>query len=484
MDFFPNPKTFLSIGPLSIQWYAVLIIIGIGVAYYFSKKDFKENGYSQDTLDDLLIGCLICGIVCARLWFCLFWDAQYYFSDITHLLDIRGGGLAIQGGLIGGSLYGLYYAKKHKMSFLRSSDVVATNILISQAIGRWGNFINQEAYGRIVNEAYFNWAPDFIKQGMYIGGEYRQPTFLWESVLDLLGFIVLRYGYKKHGHGKRGDITCLYLMWYGVSRFIVESFRTDNLMFLGMRMSRLMALIFIVVGACGLIYIRFKKKPAKPIVLFDLDGTLLDTKPAIMATYRHLFEKYDKVENFTEAVQVEVQGPPLTEMFAKYFPNVDQEQLLKEYREYNFAVHEKLVKPMPNCEMMLKELKENGYQIGIVSTKYTEAINFGLDMFDLTRYFDVILGKDKVSKTKPDPAGLYEACTALNKGHDSCIYVGDSKGDMQASKAAGMYTIAYVGNDETRTQAVVEEKPNAVITDLKDIIDIVKEDHEWTYNMM
>ncbi|MCI5773143.1 MAG: prolipoprotein diacylglyceryl transferase, partial [Erysipelotrichaceae bacterium] len=315
MEFFPNPKTFLAIGPLSIQWYAVLIIIGISVAYVFSKKDFKENGYKQETLDDLLIGCLLCGIICARLWFCLFWDAEYYFSDISHLLDIRGGGLAIQGGLIGGSLYGLYYAKKHKMSFFRGADVVATNILISQAIGRWGNFINQEAYGQVVSEAYFNWAPAFIKEGMFINGEYRQPTFLWESILDLLGFIVLRFGYKKYGHGKRGDMTCLYLMWYGVSRFIVESFRTDNLMFLGLRMSRVMALLFVIVGACGLIFIRLRKNHKKPVVLFDLDGTLLDTKPAILDTYRHLFAKYDKEENFTEAVQIEVQGPPLVDMF-------------------------------------------------------------------------------------------------------------------------------------------------------------------------
>ena len=484
MEFFPNAKTFLAIGPLSIQWYAVLIIIGVGVVYYFLKKDFKESGYSQDTLDDLLVGCLICGIICARLWFCLFWDAEYYFSDITHLLDIRGGGLAIQGGLLGGALYGLYYARKHKISFLRGSDMVATNILIAQAIGRWGNFINQEAYGQIVSESYFDMYPSFIKEGMYIQGEYRQPTFLWESILDLLGFIVLRFAYKKYGHGKRGDITCLYLMWYGVSRFIVESFRIDNLMFMGMRMSRLMALLFIVIGACGLIYLRFKRKVKKPVILFDLDGTLLDTKPAILATYHYLFEKYDKVENFTEEVQNEVQGPPLTTMFAKYFPNEDQEKLLKEYREYNFKMHETLVKPMPNCELVLKNLKDNGYKVGIVSTKYTEAVKFGLDMFNLTNYFDVILGKDAVSKVKPDPAGLYEACAKLNEGHDSCIYIGDSKGDMQAAKAAGVYTIGYLGDDEARNKAVLEEKPNEAIKDLKEILDILKEDHEWTYNMM
>ena len=90
MQFFPNPKSFLAIGGLTIQWYAILIMLGIGVAYMFAKREFKESGYSQDVLDDLLIGCILCGLVGARLWFCLFWDAAYYFSDITHLLDIRG----------------------------------------------------------------------------------------------------------------------------------------------------------------------------------------------------------------------------------------------------------------------------------------------------------------------------------------------------------------------------------------------------------
>ena len=227
MQFFPNDKSFLAIGGFTIQWYAILILIGIGVSYWFVKRDFKENGYVDDTLDDLLMGCLLCGIIGARLWYCLFSDPAYFFSDISHLLNIRGGGLAIQGGLMGGSLFGLYYTRKRHISFFRIADMVFGNMLISQAIGRWGNFVNQEAFGQIVSESYYQYFPSFIKDRMYIDGAYRQPTFLWESVLDLLGFILIRL-YRKYGNPKRGDQTFLYLIWYGTSRFIIEYFRTDN----------------------------------------------------------------------------------------------------------------------------------------------------------------------------------------------------------------------------------------------------------------
>lgn len=483
MQFFPNSKTFVAIGPLTIQWYAVLIIIGVAVAYYFSKKDFKENGYSQETLDDLLIGCLLTGIICARLWFCLFWDAEYYFSDISHLLDIRGGGLAIQGGLLGGALFGLFYAKKHKMNFLRGADVVATNILVSQAIGRWGNFMNQEAYGQVVSEAFYNNFPSFIKDKMFIDGAYRQPTFLWESVLDLIGFMMLRFLYRKHGNPKRGDMTCLYLVWYGVSRFIVESFRTDNLMFMGMKMSRVMSLLFVVVGVVGFILIRVKKNNDKPIVLFDLDGTLLDTTPAIIQTYAYLFKKYDKVENFDEAKQLEVLGPSLDVMFKKYFPHEDVDKLMDEYRDYNLAIHKDVVKPMPNCEALLKTLKEKGYKMGVVSTKKSFAVKFGLDLFNLSDYFEVIIGKDDVTNTKPDPEGIFKACSSMNLGHDSVVYIGDSATDIEASIRAGVYAVGYV-SDLRRKDKLVNAKPNVVIDDLQQLETILQEDHSWTYNMM
>ena len=482
MQFFPNDKSFLAIGGFTIQWYAILILIGIGVSYWFVKRDFKENGYVDDTLDDLLMGCLLCGIIGARLWYCLFSDPAYFFSDISHLLNIRGGGLAIQGGLMGGSLFGLYYTRKRHISFFRIADMVFGNMLISQAIGRWGNFVNQEAFGQIVSESYYQYFPSFIKDRMYIDGAYRQPTFLWESVLDLLGFILIRL-YRKYGNPKRGDQTFLYLIWYGTSRFIIEYFRTDNLMIGSFRMSRIIALIFVIFGISGFVLTRVIKSKEKPVILFDLDGTLLNTEPAIIASYKYLFEKYDKVENFDEAKQVEVLGPPLTVMFEKYFPNVDKEVLLKDYREHNWNIHKDVVTPMKNAKELLAYLKDEGYKLGIVSTKIKDVCVYGLSIFDMDKYFDVVIGQDEVTKGKPDPEGIFKACKQLNMGHDNCIYVGDSKTDILAAKNAGVYAIGYLF-DKRREEALLSAKPNEVIDDLIKIEDILKENKTWTYNMM
>lgn len=482
MQFFPNDKSFLAIGNFTIQWYAILILIGISVSYWFAKRDFKENGYIDDTLDDLLIGCLLCGIIGARLWYCLFSDPAYFFSDISHLLNIRGGGLAIQGGLMGGSLYGLYYTKKRHISFFRIADMIFGNMLISQAIGRWGNFVNQEAFGQIVSESYYEHFPNFIKDKMFIDGAYRQPTFLWESILNLLGFVLIRL-YRKYGNPKRGDQTFLYLIWYGTSRFIIEYFRTDNLTIMGFRMSRIIAGLFIVVGLLGFVLVRVIKPNTKPVILFDLDGTLLDTEPAIIASYKHLFEKYDKLENFDEAKQIEVLGPPLKQMFEKYFPNEDHDQLLKEYREYNLKVHKDVVTPMNNAKELLAYLKDNGYKMGIVSTKIADVCVYGLQLFDMDKYFDVVIGQNDVTKGKPDPEGIFSACKKMNVGHDECIYVGDSRTDMLAAKNAGVYAVGYVF-DKRREAALLEGKPNVVIDDLSKLEDILKENRTWTYNMM
>jgi phosphatidylglycerol---prolipoprotein diacylglyceryl transferase len=488
MTFFPDAQRFIQIGSLSITWYAILMISGVGVTFYFSLKEMKKCGYNIEVAEDLAIGCFLWGIVGARLWFCLFFDIGYYLENPIRFLQTYNGGLAIQGGLFAGALYGLYYAKKHKFDFIRLADCIVPNMLIAQAIGRWGNFINQEAHGSAVSEAYFNYFPEFIKNNMFINGTYYAPTFLYESVLNLIGFILIYFVIKKLNNKyhfmKRGDGIWFYLVWYGWSRFIVEGLRTDSLMFGPIRMAQLISVVFIVVGVLGYLGL-FKKfiKTKQPVLLFDLDGTLLDTEPAILETYRHLFEKYRTVEEFAREKQLEVLGPPLAKMFPIYFPDKNTDDLIKEYREYNFKIHPEFVKPMNNCEELLKSCKEQGYKIGVVSTKFKDGVKLGLDLFNLTQYVDVVLGQDDVQHGKPNPEGIFKACTELGEGHDSCIYVGDSATDIFAAHNAGVYSIGYIFNEE-RSQKLKDSKPNVLIHDLIEIKEILKEDHPWTYNMM
>ncbi|MEG0239675.1 prolipoprotein diacylglyceryl transferase [Anaerorhabdus sp.] len=488
MTLFPDMQTLVQFGNIGIKWYAVLMIAGVGVTFLFSLREIKKCGYNIEVAEDLAIGCFLAGLVGARIWYCLFYDLSYYLADPIRILQIYNGGLAIQGGLLAGALYGLYYAKKHKLDFVRLADCIVPNMLIAQAIGRWGNFLNQEAHGVAVTEAYFKNFPDFIKNTMNIGGQYYVPTFLYESVLNLLGFILIYFVIKKlnekYHFMKRGDGVYFYLVWYGWSRFIVEGMRTDSLMFGPIRMAQLMSVVFIVVGVLGYLglFRKFMKNP-KPLMLFDLDGTLLDTEPAILETYRHLFEKYRTAEEFDKDKQLEVLGPPLAKMFPKYFPDKNVDELIKEYREYNFKIHPEFVKPMENAEDLLKTLKEEGYKIGIVSTKFNDGVKLGLDLFNLTQYVDIIVGHNDVKHGKPDPEGIFKACELLNEGHDSCIYVGDSATDIYAAHNAGVYSIGYIFNED-RIKVLEDAKPNVIIRDLKEIKEIVKEDHPWTYNMM
>ncbi|NLC97088.1 MAG: prolipoprotein diacylglyceryl transferase [Erysipelotrichaceae bacterium] len=485
MQLFPDSKTLISFGIFKITYYALGYLFGGGTAYYFALKDMKRNGYTQDTVDDIFFGAFISGIIGARIWYVLFSNLNYYLSDPIRILFIFEGGLAIQGGIIAGLLYGYYYTKKHKMSFFRAADAFLPNFLIAQTIGRWGNFMNQEAYGEIVSEAFYNGFPAFIKNKMYIDGAYRQPTFLWESVLNLLGFILIRYVYKKYNRNKRGDLAYMYLVWYGVTRFFVEGFRTDSLMFKNIRMAQLTSIVFVIVGLLGIlgVFDKFIKKE-KPVILFDLDGTLLDTTPAILESYRYLFKKYRTLEEFDREKEIEVQGPPLFKMFEKYFPNQNTDELIKEYRDYNHSIHKEFVKPMANTSALLEHLSKEGYKIGVVSTKLKESVLMGLELFKLDDYVKVIVGLDDVSNSKPDPEGIIKACKLLNHTQDECIYIGDTPTDIKAAQNAGVYSIGYIF-DEDRKQSLIDSKPNTVINDLLELKGILKKgEKSWTKDTM
>lgn len=488
MTFFPDRMTILSVGPISIKWYALFFLGGALAMAYYSYREMKKAGYDSTVFEDLALGSFISGIIGARLWYCVFYDFQYYFSDPIRILKIYEGGLAIQGGVLLGILYGWWYTRKKKISFFRMADMIVPNLLLAQAIGRWGNFMNQEAHGGVVSEAYFKNFPTFIKEGMYIQGSYYLPTFLYESVLNITGFLVFVYIFKKFNDRfhflKRGDGMYFYLTWYGASRYIVEGLRTDSLMLGNFRMAQLTSVAFIVVGVLGLLgFFRALIKPKKPIVLFDLDGTLLDTEEAIIETYRYLFKKHGKEEQFTKEVELETLGPPLKELFDRYFEGMDQDALVEEYRTHNFELHKTSVKLMDHAKETLDFLNQEGYSVGVVSSKHTDGIELGLKQFGLENLVQVVVGLNSVEKAKPHPEGIFLACKELNRGHDACLYIGDSATDIQAAKNAGVYSIGYQSHAD-RKEVLAQANPNRLISDLAEIKDIVKENQSWTYNMM
>ena len=276
MQFFPDPQTFIAIGSLSIKWYAVIILCGAILAYSFCVKEIKKMGYKVETAEDLFLGCLICGLIGARLWYCAFYNLEYYLANPIHILYTFEGGLAIQGGLFGGVLFGLWYARKHKINFMRMADAIVPNVLLAQGIGRWGNFVNQEAFGTnttlpwgMYSEGTCNYLSSvqetLAAQGVAVDPSLPvHPTFLYESIWCLLGFFLL-WAYMKR-RKFHGELILMYVMWYGAERFFVEGLRTDSLMVGSFRISQVIAAVSVIAALCIWLALR-KKYKDKPLTV-------------------------------------------------------------------------------------------------------------------------------------------------------------------------------------------------------------------------
>lgn len=484
MVFFEDIQTLVTIGPISIKWYAVLILTGAFIAYFISLSNLKKMGYYVEQMENLFYGVLIAGVIGSRLWFIAFYDLSYYLANPLAILMTWEGGLAIQGGLFFGGLFGWYYVRKHKMSFFRLADAIVPTILIAQALGRWGNFLNQEAFGRVVDASFYNGWPSFIADNMFINGAYREPTFLYESALNILGYILIVYVYKKFSSYKRGDLMYAYLMWYGVTRYFVEGFRSDSLMFLGLRSAQLVSILFVLVGIAGTLGV-FRKlvKKEKPIILFDLDGTLLDTEAVIVQSYIEIFKRHKPDLQISDELKTSLMGPPLKVTFGRFFKEFEIEGLIQEYREINLEHHKTLVKPIKHAKEVVERLKSEGYTLGIVSSKLKEGIEIGLDMFNMREYFDVIVGLDDVKEHKPHPEGIFKACKELGVGHDNVVYVGDTVVDVETGDRAGVYVVALVSSEKRRIE-LVNSNPNRVIDDLNELVDILSKEIVWTRSMI
>lgn len=263
MVFFPNPQVFLQIGSLSIRWYAVCILTGAFIAYLIGQYNFKKLGHAREILSDYFLWLLVFGILGARIWYVIFtWD--YYVTRPIEIFLNLGSGLAIQGGIFTGLIYSYFYFKKKGIPFLQAGDAIMPGVLIAQALGRWGNFFNQEAHGGATSLAFLKslHLPDFIIRGMNIDGVYYQPTFLYESILNVIGFLIIVLLIKRFVK-LEGVAFFSYFIWYGLIRFFVEGLRTDSLLFMGLRTAQLISIAFVLTGIIGIIYLYYRKKVSK-----------------------------------------------------------------------------------------------------------------------------------------------------------------------------------------------------------------------------
>lgn len=254
-----DPVAF-NLGPLSVRWYGIIIAVGILLGYFVAQRALVKAGLHKDTLVDIIFYSALFGFIAARIYFVIF-QWPYYAENPSEIIKIWHGGIAIHGGLIGGFIAGIIVCKVKNLNPFQIGDIVAPSIILAQGIGRWGNFMNHEAHGGPVSRAFLEQLhlPNFIIENMYINGQYYHPTFLYESIWDVAGFIIL-VNIRKHL--KLGETFFLYLTWYSIGRFFIEGLRTDSLMLTSnIRVAQLVSILLILISISLIVYRRIKYNP-------------------------------------------------------------------------------------------------------------------------------------------------------------------------------------------------------------------------------
>lgn len=254
-----DPVAF-NLGPLSVRWYGIIIAVGILLGYFVAQRALVKAGLHKDTLVDIIFYSALFGFIAARIYFVIF-QWPYYAENPSEIIKIWHGGIAIHGGLIGGFIAGVIVCKVKNLNPFQIGDIVAPSIILAQGIGRWGNFMNHEAHGGSMSRAFLEQLhlPNFIIENMYINGQYYHPTFLYESIWDVAGFIIL-VNIRKHL--KLGETFFLYLTWYSIGRFFIEGLRTDSLMLTSnIRVAQLVSILLILISISLIVYRRIKYNP-------------------------------------------------------------------------------------------------------------------------------------------------------------------------------------------------------------------------------
>lgn len=258
----PNlDRVFLQIGSFSIYWYGVIIAVGAFLGLYIAMRESDRLGLKKDLFVDLVVFAIPISILFARIYYVTFEWERYAGGPWWKVFAVWEGGIAIHGALIGAVLTAVVFARVKKIPFWQLADIGAPSLILGQAIGRWGNFMNQEAHGGVITnqsviDTHYTLLPDFIMNQMCIDGAYYYPTFLYESLWNILVLVILLWLRRKNPI--RGTVFLTYLAAYSVGRFFIEGMRTDSLYIVGNLRTAQFISILLIVGAVILIIYRYK----------------------------------------------------------------------------------------------------------------------------------------------------------------------------------------------------------------------------------
>ncbi|GFE70649.1 prolipoprotein diacylglyceryl transferase [Chroococcus sp. FPU101] len=268
--FFQSPGPIIfEIGPFVIRWYGLLIAAAVLLGATLSQYLAKRRKVNPDLLADLAIWLVIGAIPCARLYYVLF-EWQEYAQRPRDIIAIWKGGIAIHGAIIGGIIATLIFARIKKISVWQLLDLVVPSLALGQAIGRWGNFFNSEAFGKPTNLPWKLFIPPSNRPSEYLSSNYFHPTFLYESLWNLMVLGLLLYlffwGLKRPEQLKIGTLTLVYFIAYSLGRFWIEGLRTDSLMLGPLKIAQVVSLVALSISIFGLIWLYRFKKPLPDVV--------------------------------------------------------------------------------------------------------------------------------------------------------------------------------------------------------------------------
>jgi len=254
-----NPVLF-ELGRFEIRYYTLIVIIAVIAGIFVIHKEAKKFEIKGDFIFNQIFWAIIFGLIGARIYYVIFnWD--YFVNNLFEIFQVWHGGLAIHGAIIGGALTVFFYCKKYKVRMLRYLDFIVVGLILGQAIGRWGNFFNNEAHGgaTTLERLQSPFIPNFVVEGMRIDGIYYVPTFYYESIACLILFIVFLF-VRRSKYTKVGSMTAYYLVGYGALRFFIEMSRTDALMLGGLKVAYIVSIVMFLVGGVMLMINARKSK--------------------------------------------------------------------------------------------------------------------------------------------------------------------------------------------------------------------------------
>lgn len=270
----PGP-TFLEIGSFSIRWYGLLIASAVLLGISLSSRLARRREIDPNAIADLAVWLVIGAIPAARLYYVAF-EWRQYASQPAEILAIWHGGIAIHGAILGGLIALILFARRRKISLWQLTDVVVPSLALGQAIGRWGNFFNSEAFGTPTDLPWKLFIPRDRRPLVYLQNDYFHPTFLYESLWNLALCLLLlwlfRQGWRQRINLKMGVLTCLYLIGYSLGRVWIEGLRTDSLMLGSLRIAQTVSLLSIALGILGLAWIYGLKRSLPDVVRPSLAG--------------------------------------------------------------------------------------------------------------------------------------------------------------------------------------------------------------------